>query len=61
MSHHPVDIDVGKKLKEKRIERGISREELASALTIAMAMVDLGSVKFKVKHIEDYESGKVTN
>lgn len=59
MSYHPVDIYVGKRLKEKRIEKGLSREELANALTIVRAMIDIGSVNFKANHIKDYESGKV--
>ena len=42
---HPVDLHVGKKLKQKRLERGISQDELA------------GSVDLTFQQVQKYEKG----
>jgi transcriptional regulator with XRE-family HTH domain len=42
---HPVDVHVGKMLKQKRLERGISQDDLA------------GSVNLTFQQVQKYEKG----
>ena len=42
---HHVDLHVGKKLKQKRLERGISQDDLA------------GSVNLTFQQVQKYEKG----
>ena len=62
MAHHPVDIYVGKKLREIRIMRGLSQEELGSACGVTFQQIQkYERAQNRISASRMYEFGKVLN
>ena len=62
MAHHPVDIYVGKKLRETRILRGLSQEELGRACGVTFQQIQkYERAQNRISASRLFEFGRILN